>query len=516
MKNLLKSRVSKGNRSSFLFILIFSFLVIIQYNGCKKSSDDEDNSATDPTSIEGSENLGSGYDVFENYADATKVKAPILDLSQLNSAGLIELKTIENSTFSTSSGTTIDEYSSSLKVSASLSGSYMYFSGAIKTNFHEDRYEYESYSFATVKSLIQKFQLRLPTDMTAEDFKPYLTATAKSKINDPAISSDYIFSTYGTHCITGVILGGRLDYSVSAKTSDLATGKGIDVYAEASFGKGGVSVTGSGGVVTEEEYNTFMNSQKKILHVYGGQSEFGQDIINKDDYDLWIGSIKDNSVFCNFTQNGLIPVWEFCDDEIRKNELMTAFDAWAADREIIVNPTPPEPRLCILDVRVYYGQNVADPLFDPTNGKTYHRLWADCNAGSGGGFVWIYYCLGYENEGTPVSHICTIDQTDGESLAALGPGWVQLTGDLNHGAGGDLIYVAIKPISNTTDPLLTGLRIELNAKTENVYSLYTNESNNWFAVNEGGPNGINKQDLNEGCGGWYNYLYFTFDLITEE
>jgi hypothetical protein len=93
----------------------------------------------------------------------------------------------------------------------------MFFSGSVKTNFLEDRYSYKEYSFATVKSIIQKTQLRLPVDMTAEELKPYLAATAKNKLNDPSVTHYDIFSIYGTHCLTGVTLGGRLDYSVSAK-----------------------------------------------------------------------------------------------------------------------------------------------------------------------------------------------------------------------------------------------------------------------------------------------------------
>ena len=116
--------------------------------------------------------------------------------------GLIESKMVEHSIFSTTSGTTIEEYSNSLKITASLEGSYMFFSGAVKTNFHEDRFSYESYSFATVKSLIQKTQLRLPIDMEAEELKPYLTPSARSKLNDPSISPEYIFDIYGTLLIS--------------------------------------------------------------------------------------------------------------------------------------------------------------------------------------------------------------------------------------------------------------------------------------------------------------------------
>jgi hypothetical protein len=503
----------RGKKDPHFICLISLVLFVFLITSCKKDDDEETPSTFDPTTIEGSENLGSGYDVFENYADATKVKAAILDISKLNAAGLIETKTIENSSFSTYSGTSIEEYSTSLSVEASLEGSYMYFSGAVKFNFHEERYSYESYSFATVKSLIQKTQLRVPLDITAEDLKPYLTTTAKSKLNDPSVTPEYIFNTYGTHCITGVILGGRLDYSVSAKTSDVTGGKSIGVYAEASFSKGGVSISGSTGVVSDQEYAIFMQSCEKKLHVYGGQSEFGQDIINKDDYDAWINSIKDNTVFCNFTQHGLIPVWEFCDSQTRQDELKTAFETWATDRTITVNPAP---RLCILDVLVLYGSSAANPYVAP-NGRVYYRVDADLNANCGGNtaWIWLYCTTGYENDSTitPLAEICTLNTSHGESLSDLpGSGWVKLPQDLNYLAGGDYIYIAYRRRASSADNLLTGLRVEL-VNHGNAYSPYADGLTNWYGVMKGyyGPA---LQDLNEGAGGYTVYLYYSYDPIT--
>lgn len=511
MKNYEIMNFFLGRRNPLSLVITSLFVTLFFFQSCQKSTNDENepDPQINPTSIEGSENLGSGYDVFDNYAEVSRVKAAILDVDALNKDGLIEVKTLEQSVFTTTSGTTVEEYSNSLQISASLEGSYMFFSGAIETNFHQERYSSTTYSFATVKSLIQKTQLRLPIDMAAEELRPYLTETAKTKLNDPTVTPDYIFNIYGTHCLTGVILGGRLDYSVSAETSDLSAGKSIGVYAEASFSKGGVSVSGSSGVVTEEEYAQFLTSRQKIVKTYGGQSEFGQDIINKDEYDAWIGSIDDNTVFCNYTQHGLVPVWDFCDNIVRKNELLTAYETWANDREIIVNP--PEPKLCILDINVQFGANVADPLL--IEGREYFRLPADLNASVGGAYIWIYYLLGYDNDETftPLSEICTIDQTDGETLAALpGEGWVQLVGDLNSGAGGDYITLAYRRSSYPADKLLTGLRVEHIAKSNNYFTQYTSELNSWYAVTQG-YGGTLKQDLNEGSGGWTIYLYYTYD-----
>jgi hypothetical protein len=132
-------------------------ILILLSVGCEKEPDELPgpfDPIENPELINGIENLGSGYDVFDQFADASKVKALILDYRALNDAGLVEMKTLEHSTFHMTSGSSISEYSNSLSVSVGISGSYMFFSGSVRTNFSESRYSYDSYSFATYHSMI--------------------------------------------------------------------------------------------------------------------------------------------------------------------------------------------------------------------------------------------------------------------------------------------------------------------------------------------------------------------------
>ncbi|MCD4710306.1 MAG: hypothetical protein K8R52_05625 [Bacteroidales bacterium] len=437
----------------------------------------------------------------------SKVKAPILDYSALNDDGAVEMKTLEHSSFKTCCGTSIAEYSNALSVSVGLSGSYMFFSGSVKTNFSESRYSYDSYSFATYHSMINKYQLRIPTDWTAADLKPYMISQAKSKINDASISPEEIFRIYGTHCLTGLVVGGRLDYSISGRTSDLKSNVSIGVYAEASFSMGLGSGSMSTSVITEEELHTFESSMEKHLEVYGGSSELGQHIIIKDDYDAWIGSIENNLVFCNFTQNGLIPIWNFCDDVTRKDELETAYANWAEVSEIAVNPAP---RVCILDVILLEGENAADPYTDRTTNRVYYRINYDLNHKAGGPYIYIYYLPGIENDTiVPLAEVATINTSDGESLAKLPEGFEYINHNLNNFTIGDCIYLAYRRRDTITDALVTGLRVN------SVYGLGTTSSNQWNVVTEGYYSAI-PQNLNEGTVfGSTIYLYYTDDFIDE-
>lgn len=509
---LMNTKICYPRRKLFAFsvkaivIYLFSTLLLVACNKEPESLPGPYEPIEDAEFLAGIENLGSGYDVFDAYADPSKVKAPILDYSRLNDDGAVELKNVERSSFKTSSGSSIAEYSSDMSVSVGLSGSYMFFSGSVQTNFSKSRYSYDSYSFATYHSMTNKYQFRFPADWDAEDLKPYMTSQAKNKINDPSIAPEEIFRIYGTHVLTGVIIGGRLDYSISGRTSDLKTNVSIGVYAEASFSKGLGSGSLNTSVITEEELHTFESNMEKHLEVYGGSSELGQHIIASDDYEAWTNSIEDNLVFCNFTDNGLIPVWYFCDDQARRDELEAAYASWAQNRKIAVHPAP---RVCVVDVIILEGSNAADPYTDRTTGRVYHRINYDLNRKAGGAYIYIYYSLGMENDTiVPLAEVATIDTSDGESLDALPDGFVMIDHDLNHGAGGDFIYLAYRRRNDYSDKLITGLNVN------NQCSLGTTVESQWNVVTAGYYSS-SPQDLAEGAGGSTIHLYYTHDFVEE-
>ena len=454
--------------------------------------------------------LGAGYDVFDNFADAGKVGEHILDYQKLNADGLVEKKDLENSSFLRTSGSSISTYTSSLSVSVGLQGSYMFFSGSIETNFSKERYSYDSYSFATYHILINKYQLRLPTDWDAADLKPYLTSMARSKLNDNSVPPSTIFNLYGTHCLTGVVVGARSDYSVSGRTRDVKESVNVAVYAEASFSKGYGSGTLNTSVITQQEFDRFASNMEQHLEVYGGNSQDGHHIISKNDYDAWLNSVPTKLVFCNYTQNGLIPIWEFCDNETRKNELLDYYsNSWSTDRKINVHATP---RVCILDLLVLEGGNPANPY--KYKDRNYYQLSFDLNRGCGGStpFLWLYYLPGLENDTiTPIAEIATLDTSDGELLSNLGAGFKTIDVDVNKGAGGDYIYIAYRRRNGYSDKLVTGLRV--GNPNLYVYSAGTSAGYPWFGLTQYGS--INLQDLNEDAGGSYVHLYYTNDPVEE-
>jgi hypothetical protein len=489
----------KNFKPGMLILFLMPFLLI----SCDKINDLL-NTGKVPDDIMGMENVGCGYDVFDKYADVLSIKAAILDADLMNSAGILDFKKIEKGVFRTVSGTSIDEYTSSMSNTTNLSGSYKFFSGAVETNFSSGKYRYSEYSFATVQSLINKYGIRVGLNYTAEDLKQYLTTKARQDINNDQMAPATLFSMYGTHAVTGLVLGGRLDFSVSADMSKVTTTKGIRVFAEASFEATFASASVSNEYVSSEEMSQFRSTEEKRLEVYGGAAEYGQNIINDNDYQAWVSSIAANYVFCDFQEDGLMPIWDFCDSQTRRDALKAGFETWAADHSI---ETSTMPKNCILDLTVRTSSRWEN-LPETLEGG-YVRIGADLNQGAGGDFVAIYALVGLDNstQWVPINKIYIQNTSDGEGQEA---GTTRDGTDLNKGAGGDYLYLCY---TRGREHIVRAIDVFNQSSGSHQYSprsLTTGQTWLWVMQQN---NGNDRQDLNEDAGGDYIYLGYTYDKV---
>jgi len=389
--------------------------------------------------LSGMKFLGLGYDVFNDYADPYQVKGAVLDFNSLDNDGLIEQIQLEKSEFDTIEGNSVQEYQSKLSERAGVSGSFAGFSGAVKVNFDSSHYTKTEYSFATVQTLIEKYTARIKLGTSVSTLKSYLTDNARAAINDVSVDPEQVFVDFGTHVMRGIIVGGRLDYNVSANMSLVNSSKTIGVFASAGY-EGAFSVNVSSETVTSTEMSSFNSVMKKSLKIYGGSSEYGQYIINGDEqgYQPWIESIKDNPVFCEFDANSpLIPIWDFCDNATRGTQLEDGYADYAAKRAISASLTSHQ---CIVDIKLYdLGSGYTGP--NPT-ADGYYLIPQDLNEGAGGNFIYVLFKYGWDGDTNPapITGVRIVNTALGDVPL---PGDIQPAGfcDLNHGAGGDDIFL---------------------------------------------------------------------------
>jgi MAC/Perforin domain len=279
--------------------------------------------------VAGMEILGSGYNIGGNYADVADVRARVLDLTALNRDDLLRQVQYERASYNVITGETSREYLNNLQVKVSVSGSGFGFSGALKAGFSQERYESQHYAFATVQSVIRKHGLRVALSVTPEALRGYLTPAAAAVLNDPTADPLDVFDTFGTHVLGGIIVGGRLDFTTSANMSFERQDRTIDVYARASFKSLFASASIETQVIDEESKSEFSATEEMHLEVYGGRSEYGQYIINEGEYENWVESVDENSVFMDFESTGLLGIWLLAEDADRRTEIFDAFQIYA-------------------------------------------------------------------------------------------------------------------------------------------------------------------------------------------
>jgi hypothetical protein len=445
----------------------------------------------------GFEVLGAGYDVLGNYADPVDVMAEVLDSTSMLRDGLVELRPYERATFFTAWGTTTQQYAQSLNHSTQLSGGYSFFSASVGVNFSETRTTDSSYSFATVQSLIKKTGLRVKLDVTAEQLRAYLTERASSNLNDASVAPETLFETYGTHVVKGLIVGGRLDYSVSADMSRVGEASEVGVYAEASFKSGYASADLNTSTTVQKNLTVFNETVDKRLEVYGGQSEYGQDIVNDNQYRAWIESVNDNPTFCDFEERGLLPIWELASDASRRAAIEAAFEAWAEDHELPAAVAEAQP--CVVGIQVLVAGRPAAELTDG-----YKLLNINLNAGtdSDTADIWIYYKVGPDDgsEGQCITRLYTVDTTNGETNPA---GGTTIAVDLNQGAGGDFIYLGY--VNEAGAEPVRAVAVKDDAST--AYSDGGSGYDYLWVTHQGSAT---MQDLNEDAGGDFVYVGYSY------
>jgi len=312
----------------------------------------------------GYDQLGSGYDVFTAYADTEFVKNKVLDLRALNEDGKLLWFPVDKFNVSQYQGTTISSYVSSLSTSAGLSGSYGFFSGSINSTMSQMAGVTTEWSFATVQVKHRVHGLAV-VKMQTSDLRSYLRSDFAEDINsdlDPYV----LFDLYGTHVIGKLVVGGRLDYHLSAMVTDQQQKRNIGVYAEAKFDSGFASLQLNTSFDYQSYRSQYVSNEDFKLASVGGQGQASK-VWTDGDYTQWVSTVWENPVFCDFGADPwLIPIWELADGDCEEGsrcwEIHEAYKAYALTQHIDI---PGAGRKVLVDLAVTLDIPSTQTGFEP-------------------------------------------------------------------------------------------------------------------------------------------------------
>jgi hypothetical protein len=285
--------------------------------------------------------LGCGYNLFGYYASAASTTLSLFDWNRANTIqrngkdipDLVTRVDLYQTNDNIQSGETVAKFQEKFSAKIALSGSYLgLFSASVEAAFgHISKREISRY-YTIFEILYNHCQY---------SFDPF-SNSAQSLLNPDFLNAlynyppDYLYNIYGTHFLSKIIVGGRLDFASSTNIDKFSDKTDIEINAKARanflIGKA------SGG--TNSSYNkqkTFFekHSRSNILQIGGNDFPIINPTtlqLNLDNYSNWIDSVKRNPAFVSFGgENNLHPIHDLVDiGHPRKQELIDALSGYMA------------------------------------------------------------------------------------------------------------------------------------------------------------------------------------------
>ncbi|KAG8624111.1 hypothetical protein KVT40_009087 [Elsinoe batatas] len=382
----------------------------------------------DAKMLPGIEAIGAGYDPFAGYANPAFISRTIFAWDSVKKDTYtyqgktydipdpVEAYTLSQSSLNEVYGQSIEKYQKNLATSVSIEGNYKFFSGSVEAEFSSETVRTKDRSFSRVQKSVGTWALRLPIKQSLRnhlkaDFKNDLDSL---NVNDNNAMKEF-FENYGSHVLTGIIIGGSVRQSSSVDLLKVDTTMKMSVVAKASFnaGIGGGSASTSSSSTTSIsnfEQNSEINRETK-----GGNPSLGSNIgMTPDAYKAWSNSVVDYPLFVDFTKKGAFaPIWKLCANDAKGKEvaagLQKYFQNVYAPAYSALNAIQPD---YINKITVIYGDSTTDVP------PGYIKYPVDLNEGAGGDHV--YLCMhksSYNaNGGNPKALVDFFVQMDGETV----------------------------------------------------------------------------------------------------
>ncbi|HEX4751677.1 MAG TPA: MAC/perforin domain-containing protein [Solirubrobacterales bacterium] len=453
---------------------------------------------------------GYGYDVANsaNFNTGDIKTTPILDIGKLEDAGLLKTQPLSDFEQSVSIGTDISDYSKSLSSSIGVSGGIGAFKASVKTSFGSFSKVTAETSFITNNAVSRKRQYWIEGGSRLANLIPYLTPQFEQDVNDPSISPEELFNTYGTHLLYNVGFGGMLsmNYRYNNVSQESSSSMGID--AQAAYG----AISGSASIEEQQKSAKLSSNSQIAIKSSGGTNSINVTSIDaaKASFATWQGSISPddpkslafvgapsaNAALDNWTW----PIWAFATSPARKKAIKDQFDADLRANAAYFK-TLQEPVSYVKNIYVAADNNstAAEAQLRNQVGSNDFVMYAapwDLNRRAGGSFIY----LGYTTTTDPAQAVTDVVITDGKNsnkYSKSGVNYQSTNVDLNRGAGGAylwLLYTHDPKAAAEPGKVVRALGEQIDSdKTPNI------------KVGPGWT--INSTDLNRGAGGAYIYLW---------
>uniref|UniRef100_UPI0026036D5C MAC/perforin domain-containing protein n=1 Tax=uncultured Shewanella sp. TaxID=173975 RepID=UPI0026036D5C len=401
--------------------------------------------------LAGVEAIGAGYDIFGHYAFAKSITTPLFDWSKTDCHAVnfnkpaqvpspVTVNDINSDEYRCFSGGNIAKYQNSLSQSAHIPDAYNLFSSAVRNDFSSRSLREAENAFTRIQHTIQLWSLQLKEHPS--QLRALLKDNIKAAINAADSASDYeqLFAQYGSHFLTGIVIGGRAVFASSTNKIHMNNAYPIETIAKAVYQK----LTGQLSSEDEQEYEEALysfcaHSNSRHLVIGGDYQPAMQTFTgHKQRIDDWRYSINNAATMIDFTQERpLTGIWELCDQIEHQHKMHNYFkETWAMNgfksHQIWAD--------YIDSIIIIRGDNSS---IKPPSG--YLKIPVNLNKDSGGDYIYLCYHK-VSADGARIDNpkcIADLKIIMGERTQP-DIGFTKLDVDLNKGSGGEYIYLCYK------------------------------------------------------------------------
>lgn len=449
--------------------------------------------------LPGVEAIGAGYDPFLHYAcadsitvqlfdwDLATTKSITIDGNTYQVPSMVDVQSNNTYNYTEAYGDSINVYQSSLATSVEASGGYNFFSGSLSVEYNTQSLTQSENAFTRIQQSITLWSLRL--QLPAEELRNLLLPSFRKFLDDlpqtDAAAAD-LFNRYGSHYLTGIVMGGRAVLSSATDKMQVNQSYSINETAKASY----KSLTGQLSASEQVKYqqsidsfNYYSDSEESVL----GGSQATRAFDGKDGFTAWAASVADAPDFVNFVST--IPmdaIWRLCATEQQAAFLENYYSTvWAPERS-------QSYQLYADYVDSLVVISGSDSNIMPPTGYT--KIPYDLNKGAHGKYLYLcYHKASYQAFGNNKQCIDSLVISYGKD-AQPPAGYTKLPQDLNEGAGGDYVYLCYRQTDWANDIAIKDVTV-IGGGNANVPA----------------PYGYEKVpgDLNKGAHGEYIYLCYS-------
>nr|WP_314496632.1 MAC/perforin domain-containing protein [uncultured Chryseobacterium sp.] len=309
--------------------------------------------------------LGSGYNVTKSFAVESSAGNQVVDVYQLTNA--IETQQTSTQEYKENYGENAYEYSKSVTTKLDLGGTFSLFKQSItasfngsltQTNKFDGKYIYGSYHLLIKQ---KRYKFTIPATELKNYLKPQFVQDVQT------FTPQQIVETYGTHVLTDIYTGGKLDVMFRSETSNENRTNASQVGVKVAVGNiFNINVNNN-----SDTSSSSKNFNRTLYYKsYGGdatQQLLGTLSLDQSNPTVSIANWQNsctpqNSVFVDIAEHGVVKLYDLVEDPIKKASLKAYIDQYLIDNQVQMEFVP-------IQIHRYYNNSSTDHFYTKDTGS---------------------------------------------------------------------------------------------------------------------------------------------------